>query len=422
MNVEFPEKLQPLFEDARYTILYGGRGGAKSWGVARALLILGAANKLRIPCCREIQLSIRDSVIALLANQIEELGLSSFYEVQAKAIYGKNGTEFSFHGLRHNVSNIKSLEGADICWVEEAQNVSNSSWNTLIPTIRKPNSRIIVTFNPGLESDITYDRFVKNPPTGAKVIKINWSDNPWFPDVLKQELEDLKLRNYDDYLNVWEGHCKVALDGAVYKDELQRATLENRITKVPYDRLKPVNTAWDLGRSDMTSIWFYQVAGLGELRIIDYYENNKKDISHYLQELQSRGYVYGVHHMPHDAESEHLVADKTIAGQARAAGFKVNVIKKFPGAIATGINMVRTIFPNCYFDAEKCADGIQCLRHYHYDTDESTEKTSKEPVHDWSSHGADAFRYLAVGFKEPRKRKEQEKHNNYNNAGGWLGA
>src|SRR5262245_60232648 len=132
-NAQFPDKLACLFEPKRYKILYGGRGGAKSWGVARALLILGASRSLRILCAREFQNSIADSVHKLLSDQIAALGLAGHYDVLQTAIRGRNGTEFRFEGLRHNVTKIKSYEGVDICWVEEAQSVSKESWDTLIP-------------------------------------------------------------------------------------------------------------------------------------------------------------------------------------------------------------------------------------------------------------------------------------------------
>jgi phage terminase large subunit len=165
-RAEFPEKLQGLFQPARYKVYYGGRGSAKSWSVARALLIIGAGRTLRIVCAREIQKSIAQSVHQLLKDQIAALGLTDFYRVTDTAIIGLNGTEFTFVGLKHNIQSVKSLEGADICWVEEAQTVSKSSWATLIPTIRKPESEIWITFNPDLNTDDTYVRFVKNPPAG----------------------------------------------------------------------------------------------------------------------------------------------------------------------------------------------------------------------------------------------------------------
>jgi phage terminase large subunit len=151
-NAQFPAKLQFLFHPQRYKVLYGGRGGAKSWGIARALLIQGTQRPLRILCARETQRSIGDSVHKLLSDQIEALGLGAFYAVQKSTILGANGTEFIFAGIRQNVSNIKSYEACDICWVEEAQTVSKSSWDVLIPTIRKTDSEIWVSFNPDLET------------------------------------------------------------------------------------------------------------------------------------------------------------------------------------------------------------------------------------------------------------------------------
>ena len=172
-NAEFPEKLQFLFEPSRYKVLHGGRGGAKSWGVARALLIKGAASPLRILCARELQNSIVESVHHLLQTQIDALKLESFYEVQNQLIRGLNGTEFIFAGLKQNITRIKSFEAVDIVWVEEAQTVSKKSWDTLIPTIRRDNSEIWITFNPELDTDETYQRFVLNPPSDAKVVKVN---------------------------------------------------------------------------------------------------------------------------------------------------------------------------------------------------------------------------------------------------------
>mgnify|MGYP000095936013 FL=1 len=157
-KAEFPLKLECLFKPSRYKVLYGGRGGAKSWGVARALLIKAAQNPLRVLCAREFQTSIKDSVHKLLCDQIEALGLGTFYEITQTSIRGKNGSEFSFVGLKNNVANVKSYEGVDICWVEEAQTTSRMSWNVLIPTIRKEKSEIWITFNPELETDETYQR------------------------------------------------------------------------------------------------------------------------------------------------------------------------------------------------------------------------------------------------------------------------
>lgn len=205
LRADFPEKLGFLFEPARYKVAHGGRGGAKSWGFARALLILAAQRKLRVLCARELQNSIADSVHKLLDEQISDLGLADFYTVQNTTILGANGSEFIFSGLRSNVSKVKSMEGVDVCWIEEAQAVSEDSWSKLIPTIRKASSEIWVSFNPDLDDDPTYRRFVVDPPPGAVVVKIGWQDNPWFPAVLRAEKDHLYARDPESAEHVWGG-------------------------------------------------------------------------------------------------------------------------------------------------------------------------------------------------------------------------
>ncbi len=398
--LEFPAKLQPLFEPSRYKVLRGGRGGAKSWGIARALLIQGAATKLRIGCGREIQKSIADSVHQLLKNQIADMGLEQFYKVYETYIEGKNGTLFTFHGLKHNVVDLKSLEGCDRFWVEEAQTVSKTSWQTLIPTIRKDGSEIWISFNPELDTDETYKRFVLNPPPSTISIEINWRDNPWFPSVLKEEMETLKASDEDDYLHVWEGQTKQTLDGAIFADELRTAAKDGRIMRVPVDASKPVDTIWDLGRADKTAIWFVQMVGY-EYRLVDYYENRGKGLPHYLKVLQERNYLYGVAWLPHDAENETLVSERNIQQQVQDAGYKTRIVPKT--SIVARINAARTIFNRCVFDEERCADGLNALRRWRYKVDPDTRQYSKDPQHDEYSHGGDAFTYIAVAMTEAKK-------------------
>lgn len=413
VNAEFPKKLEPLFIPNRYKVLYGGRGGAKSWGVARALLVLGSQNPLRILCARELQNSIKDSVHQLLSDQIKSLGLSGVYEVFKSEIRGVNGTKFSFCGLRHNATEIKSHEGADICWVEEAQMVTKSSWEILIPTIRKEASEIWLTFNPVLEEDETYQRFVINPPPGAFVIKLNWEDNPWFPDVLARERDDLKVRDPDAYLNVWEGHCRQNLEGAIYAEQLRLAQEDGRITNVPVDKLKPVNVYWDLGWADHTSMWFEQTIGM-EVRIIDYFQDQLKPLSYYLGILQQKGYIYNTMYLPHDAKAKSLGTGKSIEEMIRSNGFSVQLVPKL--SVEDGINATREFFNKCWFDEKRCSDGLHSLRHYRYEVNPDTRKISAKPLHDWASHGADAFRYLAVATKrKPRRRGIAPQ------IGNWLG-
>jgi phage terminase large subunit len=397
MQAEFPDSLDFLFAPARYKIAYGGRGSGKSWSFARALLLQGIATPLHILCAREVQKSITDSVHRLLSQQIGTMGLEHIYTVRDNYISAGNGTEITFAGLRHNVQSLKSIEGTDICWIEEAQMVSKASWQTLIPTIRKPGSEIWVSFNPELATDETYMRFVVAPPPGAVVRKINWSDNPWFPEVLRDEMELLRERDHDAYLTVWEGHTRAVLDGAIFAKEIRSATSENRFTRVPYDRAKPVHTFWDLGRADMTSVWFAQQVGF-EYRLIDFYQNRGHDLSHYLKMLQDRPYVYGTCWLPHDAEHELLASPRTIAQQMKDAGREVRVVPRL--LKVDQINAARTLFPRCWFDADKTADGLNCLRRYRYGVNPDTGQWTREPLHDENSHAADAFLAFAVAMQD----------------------
>ena len=414
-KAEFPLKLQPLFKPSRYKVLYGGRGGAKSWGIARALLILAARKPLRILCAREFQTSIKDSVHKLLVDQIVALELMQFFEITQTSIRGQNGSEFAFVGLKNNVANVKSYEGIDICWVEEAQTVSRNSWKTLTPTIRKEGSEIWVSFNPELETDETYQRFVVNPPPDTISIKINYWDNPWFPETLRNEMESLKVRDHEAYMQVWEGICRQTIDGAIFAKEMMRAEAEERITKVPYDASKPVHAICDLGWSDATAWWLVQFIGM-ETRLIRYFEGSQRTMTSYLAELQSFGYVYDTIWLPHDAQNKTLAAaGRSIEDIVRGAGFKTRVLERVP--TIDSINAARTIFPNCYFDRENCADGLNCLRHYRYEVDPETGNFSKMPLHDRYSHGADAFRYIALMVKEPAKVRKKPA---VAMAGGWM--
>jgi phage terminase large subunit len=351
------------------------------------------------------------------------MGLEGFYEILQTSIRAINGTEFSFAGIRQNVGNIKSYEGVDKVWIEEAQSVSKNSWDVLIPTIRKKDSEIWITLNAELDTDETYKRFILRPPANAHVIKINWNENPWFPQVLREEMEELKRKDYDAYLNVWEGHCRQMLEGAIYAKEIRQATEEGRITRVPYDNSKPVNTFWDLGWSDHTSIWFAQAIGF-EYRIIDFIQARQNTVNDFVRVLQSKPYVYGDDFLPHDAKSKTFGSNgRSVEELLRAAGRKVRIVPLLPKD--QGINAARTIFSNCWFDATRCADGIQALRHYRYEVDPDTKQFSKTPLHDQYSDAADAFRYLALSLTEKKNKPKIDLSPNpiYGNVGGaaWMG-
>lgn len=413
-RVDFPDKFKPFFQPRRYKVAYGGRGSGKSWSIARALLILAASKPLRVLCARELQRSIKDSVHKLLCDQIDDLGLTGFYTVTQTSIKGRNGSEFGFCGLRHNATEIKSYEGADIAWVEEAQVVSKTSWQLLIPTIRKPGSEIWISFNPELEEDETYQRFVTHPPPDSLVVKMNWSDNPWFPDVLRGEKDYLRSKSEDDYLTIWEGHCRQCLEGAIYAKELRDAQAEGRICRIPIDASKPVDTFWDLGWADNTSIWFAQTVGK-EIRVVDFLQDHLKPIQHYVQQLQAKGYVYGKDFLPHDARAKQLGTGKSIEEVLRSLGRNVHIVPRL--SVKDGINAARTIFPSVWIDEERCADGLQALRRYRYDLDPNTGQFSRDPLHDEHSHAADAWRYFAVGYRKPVDKQPRRPKQ----SGGWMG-
>lgn len=237
INVELPTALHPIFSSpARYRVAYGGRGSAKSWGFGRMAVVRAYEKPRRILCARELQNSIKDSVHRLLADQINELGLPGF-QIGESFIRHVNGSEFIFKGLRTNASEIKSMEGIDICWVEEAQKVTEDSWNVLIPTIRAPGSEIWVTFNPEEKKDATSQRFIENPPPDALIAKVNWNQNPWFPEELRREKDYLKRVDPESYLHVWEGEYKNPNRGGRVVYAWSFANIDEGITYDPTKRI-----------------------------------------------------------------------------------------------------------------------------------------------------------------------------------------
>ena len=210
VQIELSKDFRFLFEPKRYKVAYGGRGSSKSWSFARALLITIASSTvpMRVLCTREFQNSIDDSVHRLLADQIRALGMDDKFIVKQHEILCVNGSMVLFEGLHRNVHKIKSLEGIDICWVEEATKVSQDSWDLLIPTIRKEKSEIWITFNPDQEDDPVYKMFVLGNRDDVVLAKVNHERNPFFPEVLRKEMEWVRSTDPDKYLHVWEGKCR----------------------------------------------------------------------------------------------------------------------------------------------------------------------------------------------------------------------
>jgi len=392
--IEFPQKLRFLFEPHRYKCAYGGRGGAKSWGFARALLIQGAEKPLRILCTREVQKSIKESVHSLLSDQIQSLGLGAFYDVLDNEIRGKNGTVFLFAGLAsHTVESIKSYEGVDRCWVEEAKAVSDRSWRILTPTIRKPGSEIWISFNAELDDDPAYVRFVINPPPDCVTVKINHSDNPWFPEVLEQERLHAKATlPKADYENIWEGACLPAVQGAIYADQLAASIEQGRICPVPYDPALKVHVVWDLGWNDSMFLILVQ-KHLSTLRVIETIEDDHKTYDWFSAELRNKRLNWGSMWLPHDAMHASPESGRTPNQILQALGWSTRPIPN--QSIETGIKQARMSFNQVYFDKQKSDRLVQCLKRYRRNIPTTTGEPAS-PVHDEYSHGADAFRYLAL--------------------------
>lgn len=400
INLTLPEKLAPLYEPRRYKVMHGGRGGGKSHGVAQVLLDLGARSPLRILCAREIQKSMRDSVHRLLKDYIIKLGLESFYEVLDNEIRGLNGTLFLFSGLQsHTVDSIKSFEGVDIVWVEEAHGVSKKSWDVLTPTIRKEGSEIWLTLNPDMVTDETYQRFIATPSPDTWVSEVNWWDNPWFPRVLDEERRKAKRTMLPaDYAHIWEGKARSVSAGAIYRHEMEALFLDNRARDVPYDPTLLVHAVWDLGWNDAMSIVLVQ-RGPQDVRIIDYIEDDHRTLDWYVAKLDKMPYRWGTDYLPHDGKTKNFQTGKSTEQLLRELG-RPNVIAQTRATdVEEGIKAARMMFPRCYIDQTRAARLLECLKRYQRRIHAVTNEPM-EPLHDEFSHGADAFRYVALWLPE----------------------
>ncbi len=393
-EVRFPPKLEFLFKPARYKVAHGGRGGTKSWGFARALLILAAQKPLRILCAREVQKSIKDSVHQLLCDQIGALGLDGVYSTLTTEIRGANGSQFLFTGLSDlTAESIKSFEGVDIVWVEEARAVTKRSWSILIPTIRKDGSEIWISFNAELDTDETYRRFVDNPPPNAVVVKLTYRDNPWFPEVLEDERTYCQQNDPDDYECIWEGNCRPAAVGAIYAKEIAAAQNEQRIRNVPYDPKLKVHVVCDLGFNDSMAIGLWQRQG-SELRVIDYLQDSHRTLDSYSAELRDKRLNWGRMWLPHDAKQKTLAAaGQSVEDLMRKMGWDVDSVPDI--GIEPGIKVARMVLARTWFDRNKTNALLECLKRYRRNVPTTTGEPST-PIHDAYSHGADQFRYAAV--------------------------
>lgn len=405
VEIDVPEPFIELFEPRqqwRHICYHGGRSSGKSTTVAIFLVTLASSKPLRVLCCREVQNSIAESVHKLLGDIIAKYNLPG-WEVTRETIRNVNGSEFIFKGLRGNAQSIKSLEGIDICWVEEAQTVSMESIDILIPTIRKEGSYIIWTFNRLTESDPVWERIAGNPDERTYVRQVNSNEVERLlsPEIIA-EREKMRKENPELFEHVWLGKPMTVATGSIYGKQLAQAREDGRIGKVPYDGSAPVYAALDLGVGDSTAICFFQTVGQ-EIHFIDYYESSGEDLAHYIGVLSNKPWEYRQVFLPHDARARELQTGKTREEFFRDHGYN-NVTILRPSKLVLGqddINMTaRPKFSRCWFDEKKCARLLECLRAYHYEYDERNKLLKDRPHHDWSSHAADAFMYSLIAEAE----------------------
>jgi len=405
-QLKIPPKLIPVFNtpNLRYRGAYGGRGSAKTRTFALMTAVHGyrvgeSGGTGQILCGREFMNSLDDSSLEEVKSAIRSVPwLEDYYEIGEKYIRSKDGRiTYVFAGLRRSLDALKSKAKLILAWIDEAETVSETAWRKLIPTVREHDSEIWVTWNPESKESATHKRFRDDPPDNSVIVEMNWQDNPWFPDVLEQERTQDKEKRPDIYDHVWEGDFLVHAEGAYYATEMREAKDQGRIDVVNYETSTGVITAWDLGIGDSTAIWFAQFIG-PEVRIIDYYESSGVGLDHYARVLQEKGYAYREHILPHDVRVKELGSGKSRLETLDALG--VSPVTIAPQLMVDdGIQAVRSMLKNCWFDAERCDRGIDALRQYHREYDDNGKVWRSRPAHDWASHGADAFRYLAVGYR-----------------------
>lgn len=374
-----------LHKKARYKVYWGGRGSGKSWAVAEALVRLAVRSPLRILCCREFQITIRDSAHKVLKDTIARLGLLSQFVITQDGIRSKAGAEFIFKGLHNNEEGIKSTEGIDICWVEEAQTVSSSSWRTLTPTIRKDGAEIWVTYNLIEEEDATHQRFVIKGRRNSIVHKVNFDSNPFFTGVLREEMEDDRELDYHLYEHVWLGMPLKISNAIIFSGKYE-------VREFPDDLWKQAERLYfgaDFGFAQ-------DPASLERFFIHDntlYIEYEAYGPGVELDQLPSfYDRIPGARDWPIKADCSR---PETIS-YLRRQGFNISAAEKWQGCVEDGISHIRkfskiVIHPRC--------SGLAAeARLYRYKVDKNQVDERGQPavlpiIIDKHNHGWDAIRY-----------------------------
>jgi phage terminase large subunit len=421
-RVEIPDKLIPVFEgQADVRGAYGGRGSAKTRSFAmmaavRGLMYGTAGITGQLLCARQFMNSLDDSSLEEVKRAIEsEPFLADYYEVGEKYVRSRDGRIwFSFAGLDRSIDSIKSKGRILLCWVDEAEPVTDSAWSILIPTLREEgedwNAELWVTWNRKRKNAAVESRFARSTDPLIKIVELNWRDNPRFPAKLERERQrDLKERP-DQYEHIWEGAYVTVVEGAYYASDLTKAKAEGRIGRVAADPLMSYRVHCDIGgtgqRADAFTMWVDQFIGK-EVRVLDYYEAQGQPMATHALWLRERGYLPGntTIVLPHDGDQH----DKVFAVSYRTAfeqlGYTVVVIPNMGrGAAKTRIEATRRLFPSFWFNADTTESGRAALGWYHEKRDE-TREVGLGPNHDWASHGADAFGLISIDYTENAPRQ-----------------
>lgn len=412
LKFEAPRAFVPLLQRKRYKGAYGGRGSGKSHFFGEHGILRCVESPTRIVCIREVQNSIKDSVRQLLIDKIQAKGLGSYFDVTRDEVRGPGGSLMVFRGMNDaNAENIKSLEGFDVAWVEEAHTLSQRSLDLLRPTIRKEGSEIWAGWNPRHAYDPIDEFFRKRKPADAVSVQVNYNDNPWFPDVLRAEMEADRLADPAKARHVWDGGYEPAPKGSYYGDEMAQAEAEGRITDLMLDPALPVHTAWDLGVGGNMAAWFFQVAH-GQFRWVDFHEFEVPGLPHAASVLRQkqaeRRFVYGVHLWPHDGSGTEIGSGERRCDTMENLGFKVEVLTRASDGLGDGIEATRRMLRMSHWDRDRCAKGLDHIRGYRRKYDKLHDRFLDVPDKNGHDHAADAKRTAAMG-----------QHKLTNNAGAW---
>src|SRR3990167_9800589 len=397
---------KPLLAPARYKGAYGGRGSGKSHYFAEQAVVRCIREPpQRIVCVREVQKALRESVKRLIEDKILALNVSSQFRITQDMIETPGGGLILFQGMQdHTAESIKSLEGFNVAYVEEAQSLTERSLEFLRPTIRAPGSELWFSWNPTRRDD-PVDVLLRgpSPPEGAVVVRVNYDTNPFFPLELERERRDYLVRKPERYEHIWEGAYEPAAIGAYYAREMSEADRKGRITAVPHMPGLPVETWWDLGAAKVgrtMAVGFVQRVG-HELHAIDFIDDDGPDkglpyFAKVLQEKQAElKYVYSEHVWPHDGGHLQKATGETLAETfGKLMGKPPVVLER--SDVAPGIDAVRNLLPLIWFDGERRARWVAALRYYRNEYDEDKKTFKDKPLADWATHGADMTRTGAM--------------------------